>query len=56
MAQITAYGTPLDREKLRVLATLEGKSQSEWIVDQIRRLYFKSFGDIEPDRVVPPQK
>jgi hypothetical protein len=46
---IIAYGTDLDREKLAVLAQLNGQSGSEWIVDQIRTVYRQAFGEAAPD-------
>lgn len=50
---IIAYGTDLDREKLALMASLEGVSASEWIVNKIREVYGNAFGEIEPKCITP---
>ena len=46
---IMAYGTQLDRDKLAVLASVENKSSSQWILERIRSEYNQVFGEVQPD-------
>jgi hypothetical protein len=46
---IMAYGTQLDRDKLAIMASVESKSASQWILDKIRAEYSQVFGEVQPD-------
>ncbi len=52
---IIAYGTEEDRERLAVLATLSGKTASDWIIKEIRKQYQEAFGDTPPSRIISQQ-
>lgn len=43
-----AYGTKEDRDRLAILAKLERRSSSEWLIDKIRQEYRTIFGDQPP--------
>lgn len=44
---LTAYGAPSDREKLKQLAQIAGKSESAWIIEKIRHAHEATFGKQE---------
>lgn len=45
---IIAYGTSDDRLRLEAVATIDGKTNSSWIIMAIRKRFEELFGDLDP--------
>ncbi len=48
---IMTYGTPRDRACAAAMASLEGKSTSEWLLGLIRENYRAVYGDADPENL-----
>jgi hypothetical protein len=53
---IIAYGTDLDRDKLRVLAEFSGCTASDFLIRLIRSQYSEGFGDADPKCIIPQHR